>query len=91
MDLTYLFISVLSVDHDEGQMVKALKKGAIHYIKEPVQMQDIQNLWQHIIRRSDPKKTMVWTEELKTELDTVISECGEGMMICILVSLVVFI
>lgn len=56
-DLTMLnvffvfFVSVMSVDGDPKMVMKGITHGACDYLLKPVRLKDVQNIWQHVVRR----------------------------------------
>lgn len=67
-------ISVLSANGDTKLVMKGISHGACDYLLKPVRMEELKNIWQHVIRRKkfDPK------EKTKTSnLDKPASDSGK--------------
>lgn len=49
---------MLSVNGDPKLVMKGVTHGACDYLVKPVRLEELRNIWQHVIRRkkSDPKK-----------------------------------
>lgn len=49
--LTVLFVAVLSINNDPKLVLKGVTHGACDYLVKPVRLEELQNIWQHVIRR----------------------------------------
>jgi YesN/AraC family two-component response regulator len=69
-------ISVLSAYGDTKLVMKGISHGACDYLLKPVRLEELKNIWQHVIRKkkSDPK------EKSKTcKPDKTASDSGSGL------------
>ncbi|CAJ2643629.1 two-component response regulator ARR12 [Trifolium pratense] len=73
MDLPVIMLSAYG---DTKLVMKGISHGACDYLLKPVRLEELKNIWQHVIRKkkSDPK------EKNKTsKLDKTTSESGSGL------------
>ena len=50
-DVIKCLISVLSANGDTKMVMKGISHGACDYLLKPVRMEELKNIWQHVIRR----------------------------------------
>lgn len=66
------FISVLSAYGDTKLVMKGISHGACDYLLKPVRLEELKNIWQHVIRKkkSDPKEKSKTSKPDKTTSDS---------------------
>jgi len=69
------FISVLSANGDTKLVMKGISHGACDYLLKPVRMEELKNIWQHVIRR---KKFDSKEKNKTSNLDKPTSDSGNG-------------
>lgn len=50
-------VSVLSGDGDRNLVMKGITHGACDYLVKPVRLEELRNIWQHVIRRKVVSKS----------------------------------
>ena len=70
-----MFISVLSANGDTKLVMKGISHGACDYLLKPVRMEELKNIWQHVIRR---KKFDSKEKNKTSNLDKPTSDSGNG-------------
>lgn len=72
-----MIFSVLSSNGDHELVMKGVTHGACDYLVKPVRIQELKNIWQHVIRRKkgDPKDQTNSGNQDKSH----IGSCGGGM------------
>ena len=75
-DVIKCLISVLSANGDTKMVMKGISHGACDYLLKPVRMEELKNIWQHVIRR----KKFDSKEKNKTRnIDKPTSNRGNGL------------
>nr|DAD37046.1 TPA_asm: hypothetical protein HUJ06_007687 [Nelumbo nucifera] len=57
-------VIIMSADDKENVILKCLKAGASYYIKKPITMNDVRNLWQHVVLKR--KETIMEPERTRS-------------------------
>lgn len=47
-----MFVSVMSGDGRTSAVMKGIKHGACDYLIKPVRMEELKNIWQHVVRKN---------------------------------------
>ncbi|XP_057720341.1 two-component response regulator ARR10-like [Arachis stenosperma] len=71
MDLPVI---MLSVDDDPRVMMKGIMHGACFYLVKPVRIEELKNIWQHVIRQKKPR--VVWSVDLHRKFVTAVEQLG---------------
>lgn len=53
---------MLSACDDTNLLMKGISHGACDYLLKPVRLEELRNIWQHVVRRN--KSGVVWSVEL---------------------------
>lgn len=67
---------MLSVNDDPKMVMKGITHGACDYLLKPVRIEELQNIWQHVIRR---KKFDSKEKNKTSNLDKPTSNSGNGL------------
>lgn len=51
-----MILAVLSSHSDPSYVMKGVKHGACDYLLKPVRIEELKNIWQHVVRKSKLKK-----------------------------------
>lgn len=69
------FFTVLSAHSDTELVYKGVSHGAVDYLLKPVRMEELKNIWQHVIRR---KKLYPKDQSRSPSQDKSVDGIGEG-------------
>ncbi|XP_061366435.1 two-component response regulator ORR23-like [Gastrolobium bilobum] len=65
-----------SEDNDRNMVMKGIKLGACDYLAKPVRIEELQNIWLHVIRSKNIKSRVIWTEELHRSFVAAVIKLG---------------
>ncbi|CAL5203061.1 unnamed protein product [Lathyrus oleraceus] len=68
-------VIMLSACHDTKLVMKGVSLGACDYLLKPVRLEELTNLWQHVIRRKNPRG-VVWSVELHRKFVAAVNHLG---------------
>lgn len=73
---------MLSACHDTKLVMKGISHGACDYLLKPVRLEELKNLWQHVIRRKNPRG-VVWSVELHRKFVAAVNHLAiDSMFYC---------
>lgn len=58
----------MSIDGSTENVMKGVRHGARDYLVKPIRIQELNNIWQHVLRKTvlDPEKSSLMTQEIVT-------------------------
>ncbi|XP_058781878.1 two-component response regulator ORR23-like [Vicia villosa] len=71
MDLPVIMLSVCG---DTNLLMKGISHGACDYLLKPVRLEELRNIWQHVVRRN--RSGVVWSVELHRNFVAAINHLG---------------
>lgn len=71
-----MFITVLSAYSDHELVMKGVTHGAVDYLCKPVRVEELKNIWQHVVRR---RKFEQKNQDKSSSGDRTDSVIGEGV------------
>jgi len=71
-------ISVLSASGDTELVMKAISHGARDFLQKPVRLEELRNIWQHVIRNTESQ--FVWSLELHHKFLEAVNQLGVDSM-----------
>ncbi len=64
-EFNYKFeIAVVSANDDVANIMRSIKHGARDYLLKPVRLQEMMNIWQHVIRKNNITKEVTYKKTL---------------------------
>ncbi|XP_058781876.1 two-component response regulator ORR24-like [Vicia villosa] len=71
MDLPVIMLSACG---DTNLLMKGISHGACDYLLKPVRLEELRNIWQHVVRRN--KAGVVWSVELHRKFVAAVNHLG---------------
>ncbi|XP_024636936.1 two-component response regulator ARR12 [Medicago truncatula] len=75
IDLPFI---MLSGNDDRERVMKGVMKGACDYLVKPIRLEELKNIWQHVVRKKIESKdrNKVWDDELHKKFVSIVSQLG---------------